>query len=55
MNAPTRLATFAVLLAGVFGAGAAIGGAVGPDRDDAPAPAHGQPESNENGEQHERR
>lgn len=36
MNAGTRLAAFGLVAALVFGAGFALGGAVGP----APAPAH---------------
>jgi hypothetical protein len=35
----TKLATYALVLAGAFGVGAAAGAAFGPDPDDEPAPA----------------
>lgn len=40
MNPAAKLAAFAVALALVFGGGAVLGAAVGPD-DSTPAPTHG--------------
>jgi hypothetical protein len=51
MTAGAKLATYGLVLAAAFGAGAAIGAAVGPDRDEAPAPAvtESEPEHDDHG------
>ncbi len=40
----TKLAAYGLVLAVAFGAGAAVGAAIGPDRDDEPAPTVSDPE-----------
>ena len=41
MTVRTRLAAFAVVLGLAAGGGALVGAALGPEPDEAPAPAHG--------------
>jgi hypothetical protein len=45
MGVRTKLAAYGAVLAVTFGAGAAIGAAVGPDADDEPVPVVTEPAS----------